>query len=233
MYKICIDPGHGGTDPGAVNGAAYEKDIVLDVALKLKKLLLNSGFDVVLTRETDVFDTPVQKAKIANASAADLFLSIHCNSYRLETAHGTETLYYPGAVDSEKFAKALQEQLVTHLQLTDRGIKARKELAVLNTTKMTAALVEIAFLSNPNEKRLLLNSGFRSHIAQALFDGIQDYLKEMNIVIPAPKKEPTMAQKKAVVKKEYNFEANTMKYLEGYEFADALIERLYEKVKGA
>lgn len=233
MYKICIDPGHGGTDPGAVNGAAYEKDIVLDVALKLKKLLLNSGFDVVLTRETDVFDTPVKKAQIANASAADLFLSIHCNSYRLETAHGTETLYYPGAIDSEKFAKALQAQLVTHLQLTDRGIKARKELAVLNTTKMTAALVEIAFLSNPNEKRLLLNSGFRSHIAQALFDGIQDYLKEMNIVIPAPKKELTMAQKKAVVKKEYNFEANTMKYLEAYEFADALIERLYEKVKGA
>ena len=112
MYKICIDPGHGGTDPGAVNGAAYEKDIVLDVALKLKKLLLNSGFDVVLTRETDVFDTPVKKAQIANASAADLFLSIHCNSYRLETAHGTETLYYPGAVDSEKFAKALQKQLV-------------------------------------------------------------------------------------------------------------------------
>ena len=55
----------------------------------------------------------------------------------------------------------------------------------------------------------------------------------MNIVIPAPKKELTMAQKKAVVKKEYNFETNTMKYLEAYEFADALIERLYEKVKGA
>ena len=233
MYKICIDPGHGGTDPGAVNGAAYEKDIVLDVALKLKKLLLNNGFDVVMTRETDVFDTPVQKAKIANVSNADLFLSIHCNSYELESANGTETLYYLGAEDSKLFAEALQKQLVTHLQRTDRGIKARNDLAVLNSTKMTAALVEIAFLSNPNEKRLLLNSGFRSHIAQALFDGIQDYLKEINAVIPAPKKEPTKAQKKAAVKKAYGFETKTMKYFEDYEFADALIDRLYEKIMGA
>ena len=67
MSRICIDPGHGGSDPGAVNGALAEKDVVLDVGLRLKKLLLNAGYEVIMTRENDIYLTPRQKAGVGNS----------------------------------------------------------------------------------------------------------------------------------------------------------------------
>ena len=112
MYKICIDPGHGGTDPGAVNGAAREKDIVLDVGLKLKALLEKAGHKVVMTREHDFYATPIAKAQVANAAEVDIFISLHCNGHTQETANGTEVWFYTGSEDGEKLAKCLQGKLI-------------------------------------------------------------------------------------------------------------------------
>ena len=77
MLRVCIDPGHGGSDPGAVNGALYEKDVVLDIGKMLKELLKNAGYEVIMTRENDTYLTPRQKANIGNEKRADIFVSIH------------------------------------------------------------------------------------------------------------------------------------------------------------
>lgn len=232
--KICVDAGHqhGGTDPGAVNGALQEKVLNLDIALKLKHLLEVNGYTVFMPRETDVFSKPIDRAKYANTMGADLFISIHCNSYKLETAHGTETLYYPDDAKSERLAELIQTRLVRHLGLTDRGIKDRKDLTVLNSTKMPAVLVESAFLSNPKEKDLLMNNGFRSHIAQAIFEGINAYNGVTDEMAETVIKQPVDAKKQAV-KEGYNFSDETMEYLSNYRFGEALIDRLYQKIKGA
>lgn len=233
IYKtICIDAGHGGTDPGAVNGASQEKNIALDIALKLKNLLQRNGYTVFMSRETDVFSQPKDRAKYANSMGADLFISIHCNSYRLDTAHGTETWYYEGSAEGERLAELIQTRLVRHLGLTDRGIKDNRTYAVLNATKMPAVLVETAFLSNPKEKELLMNNGFRSHIAQAIFEGINAYNGMVDETVGEEMKRLADAKKQAV-KEGYNFSDETIEYLLNYRFGEALIDRLYKKIKGA
>ena len=233
-YKICIDAGHqhGGTDPGAVNGASREKDINLDISLKLKNLLLQNGSTVFMPRETDVFSKPLDRAKYANSMGADLFVSIHCNSYKLDTAHGTETWYYTGSAEGERLADLIQTRLVSRLGLTDRGVKDNKTYIVLNSTSMPAVLVETAFISNPQEKELLSNNGFRSHVAQAIFEGINAYNNLNDETVQEALKEVLNAKIQAV-KEGYNFSNETMEYLLKYRFSEALIERLYEKIKGA
>lgn len=230
MYKICIDPGHGGTDPGAVNGAAREKDIVLDVGLKLKALLEKAGHKVVMTREHDFYATPIAKAQVANAAEADIFISLHCNGHTQETANGTEVWFYTGSEDGEKLAKCLQEKLIKRLGRRDRGIKHRKDLIVLNSTKMTAALVEIAFITNMVEKLLLINAGYRSHIANAIFEGIQQYLGVDDTNTEGSVKSQQQLKKEAV-QKGYEFSDKTIAYLAAYEFAEELIDRLYKNMK--
>ena len=229
MYKICIDPGHGGTDPGAVNGAAREKDIVLDVGLKLKSLLEKAGHKVVMTREHDFYAVPLAKAQVANAAEADIFVSLHCNGHQQESANGTEVWFYTGSEDGEKLAKCLQEKLIARLGRRDRGIKHRKDLIVLNSTKMTAALVEIAFITNNDEKMLLTNAGYRSHIAQAIFEGIQKYLGVDGTNTEGSIKSQAELKIEAV-QKDYRFSDKTMKYLLDYEFGEELIDRLFEKI---
>ena len=174
--KICIDPGHGGKDSGATNGSAYEKNINLAVALKLKTLLLGRGLEVLLTRETDVFNTVNEKARIANAYKADIFVSIHCNSAASVLAHGTETLVYSLTGDNLRLGETIQDKLVKSLKRANRGVKQRKDLAVLNSTNMAAALVELAFISNAEEKALLIDNTFQQKAAQAIYEGILDYI---------------------------------------------------------
>ena len=173
--KICIDPGHGGKDPGATNGSVYEKNINLAVALKLKKLLIERGLEVLLTRETDVYNTVNEKAKMANTYGADLFVSIHCNSATVAQANGTETLVYSLEGESFRLGNIIQDKLIEHLKRANRGVKARKDLAVLNSTKMPAVLVELAFISNDAEMRLLINDKFQEAAAQAICEGILSY----------------------------------------------------------
>lgn len=227
MYKICIDPGHGGTDSGATNGAAYEKNIVLDIAKRVKPLLESSGYEVVMTRETDIFNTPSEKAQIANKAGCDLFVSIHCNSHAQNTANGTETWYYTGSDEGEKLATALQSNLIAKLGLRDRGIKNNKTFAVLNSTKMTAALVEVAFISNPEEKALLINNGFKAHAAQAIADGINEFYGRTS---EEDNRAALLAVRRNKVKEAYSFTRETMDYLEAYKYGEALIERLFNKI---
>lgn len=228
MYKICIDAGHGGSDCGAANGAALEKNVTLDIAMRVKKLLIESGYEVAMTRERDIYNSPVEKAQIGNAAGCDLFVSIHCNSHAQDTANGTETWYYTGSEEGKKLATALQKNLVSRLGRRDRGVKNNRTFAVLNKTKMTAALVEVAFISNPEEKLLLINSGFKAHAAQAIADGINEFYGKTT---ETDNRAAMLAIRKEKVKEGFNFTDETMEYLEKYKYGEALIERLCEKLE--
>ena len=197
--KVCIDPGHGGTQPGAVgwDGDAYpnEKDFTLDIALKLRDLLESEGIGVVMTREEDV-DVDLQtRCDIANNNSCDVFVSIHCNS-AVPTAHGTETFYYdhPDISNPEVcqagygLAYNIQKELVAEIGLTDRRTAGDFEyygyhLYVLSHTNMPAVLTEVAFISNQTEFNLLSEPSFRQKAAQGIANGILQYSEESALTI--------------------------------------------------
>lgn len=220
-YTVCVDPGHGGSDPGAVNGALYEKDVVLDVAKNLKAMLEKSGYKVYMTREDDTFLKPSGKAMAGNAAKADIFVSIHCNASVNKEANGTETLTYDDEGEGFLLGKNIQEGLISALRLKDRKVKVRKELTVLNSTNMPAALAEIAFITNGNEKKMLAEEGFRKKAAEGIFNGIEKYFGKG--------KKMTLEEAKKRLKEKFGFDDNTIKYLEFYRFGEELILRLAEK----
>lgn len=178
---VVIDPGHGGSDPGAIGVAGtFEKDIVLDIGLKLGELLEAAGARVAYTRIDDryvsIFDRPVV-AEIVNA---DIFISIHCNSYEGELAKGIETLYSPLFLENFRLAQIIQKELVVELEMQDRGLRPRPNLHVLNSTSMPSVMVELGFLSHPEEEKLLNSSQFRARAADALFNGVVRYFMQQN-----------------------------------------------------
>ncbi|HIE12116.1 MAG TPA: N-acetylmuramoyl-L-alanine amidase [Desulfotomaculum sp.] len=180
--RLCLDPGHGGYDPGAVGPAGLkEKDVVLAVALETASLLKNSPVEVTFTRTTDRVPWSAEKrrelamrAEIANGSGADLFVSIHCNGAADPGANGTETYYYEGSSRGAKAAEGIQHRLVAALKLRDRGVKTA-DFYVLRKTAMPAVLAELAFITNPQEEKLLAQPDFRTRAARAIAQGVADY----------------------------------------------------------
>jgi len=175
---ICIDPGHGGKDPGAASNEVKEKDINLAISLKLASKLIGAGHKAVLSR-CDEFVELYNRAEYANSIGADIFVSIHNNAAGNTEAQGTETLYYPGSEKGERLARLVQDELVKKLQRPDRGIKPREKLIVLKCTHMPAILIECGFLTNPTERKLLQDDGFQRLAAEAIAEGIEKYIEEV------------------------------------------------------
>lgn len=178
QYKVCLDPGHGGFDPGAVGpGGLKEKDVTLAVCRTVASLLASSGIEVKLTREDDRavgndVDTDLyNRCRIANQWGADLFISVHCNSAINPAAHGTETYCYKLGGQGEVLAKTIQGELVAATGRTDRGVKTANYY-VLRRTNMSAVLTELAFISNREEERLLAGHGYQEKCATAIAKGI-------------------------------------------------------------
>jgi N-acetylmuramoyl-L-alanine amidase len=170
--RIVIDPGHGGKDPGAIGQkGTKEKDITLKVAITVASLLQQAGIATKLTRTSDVFVELDDRAKIANSFGANYFVSIHCNSATDRSARGIETYCYQFGGDGEKLAQSIQDELIKATGLTDRGVKAAN-FAVLRETKMPAVLTELAFISNPEEEKLLADTEFQDKCAMAIAKGI-------------------------------------------------------------
>jgi len=186
---VVIDPGHGGEDLGAYNGILYEKDINLDISLKLGKLLEDMGIEVVYTRKTDVFVDLDPRVDLANKLEATLFISVHSNSMPDNSEYrGTETLYCPSLnpkyskMDGRKLAIIVQKELVKTLGTVDNGIIERPNLAVLRKTMMPAVIAEIAYISNPSDRAKLSDDAFRKKSAQALANAVINALDEMGAV---------------------------------------------------
>ena len=146
VKRVIIDAGHGGEEPGAMYDGRREKDDTLRLALAIGRILENNGVDVVYTRTTDVYDTPLEKARIANQSGADYFVSIHRNAFPVPgTASGAMTLVYEDAGVPAMLADNIQRNLV-ETGFRDLGVQERPGLIVLRKTQMPAVLVEAGFI---------------------------------------------------------------------------------------
>ncbi|MFU1795393.1 N-acetylmuramoyl-L-alanine amidase [Paenibacillus azoreducens] len=174
---VIIDPGHGGSDPGTTGySQKYEKDFTLALSLKVQALLLKEPeIEVIMTRETDVYPTRTERVQLANKLKADVFVSIHGNSVPTSPqTTGTETFFYQRS-SSKDLANVIHKHLIEAIGLKDRGVK-NGSLQVIRETTMPAVLLEIGFLSNPEEEALMLSDSFQDKAAQAIVDGIKEYL---------------------------------------------------------
>ena len=167
---VMLDAGHGGVNPGAVYEGRQEKDDALALVLTIGPILQNNGIDVLYTRTTDVYQTPLQKAELANEANVDYFVSIHRNSFPEDNVvSGVESLVYDLSGVKYEMAQNINAQLET-VGFVDLGVKARPNLIVLRRTKMPAVLVEAGFI-NSDTDNMLFDANFQA-IAQAIADGI-------------------------------------------------------------
>jgi len=191
MVKICIDPGHGGADPGAIGPTGLkEKDVNLAVGLKLAEILKPIA-EVKLTRTKDIAVSLKDRAAIANSFGCDYFISVHTNSFTDRKVGGVETWAYAPGGNGEKLAKAVQAELVKATGFANRGVKFNTSFAVLRDTKAPAILTETGFISNPDEEKLLKTDAFRDKIAKAIAQGVA---KQLGKKLPEPKPAQAPAQ---------------------------------------
>jgi len=171
---VMLDAGHGGVNPGAVYEGRQEKDDALALVLAIGPILQNNGIDVLYTRTTDVYQTPLQKAELANEADVDYFVSIHRNSFPEDNVvSGVESLVYDLSGVKYEMAQNINAQLET-VGFVNLGVKARPNLIVLRRTKMPAVLVEAGFV-NSDTDNMLFDANFQA-IAQAIADGIIETL---------------------------------------------------------
>ncbi len=221
---IVLDAGHGGKDPGALGPSGLqEKDVVLDVTMRLAELLRQRlGVQVILTRDDNTYIPLQRRTEIANSTGADLFVSIHANASRRRSAGGFETFFLSPAKndearavamqenaslkfdeefgasaelsdedfilrdivndmlqssflkESEDLAATIQKKMKARLDISNRGID-QAGFFVLVGAKMPSVLVEIAFISNAHEEKLLTQKTFRQNVAEAVYEGIKEF----------------------------------------------------------
>ena len=175
-YKIIIDPGHGGSDPGATFNGRQEKDDALALAMAVGELLKNAGFDVEYTRTTDVYNTPFEKATIANNVGGDLFVSFHRNSSAVPNQYsGVQTLVYNNSGLKSNLAANISKNLAS-VGFQDKDIVERPNL---ERTKMPAVLIEAGFINSEQDNKIF-DEKF-NEMAQAIADAIIDTLDDAGI----------------------------------------------------
>ena len=199
VKTICIDPGHGGKDPGNRVGKQFEKEYTLRLARELRDQLTKAGFTVILTRSGDAFLELESRPAIAKQRKADLFISLHFNAVAnsSSTAKGTETFVLTpagarstaapssGPIASNEpgnrfnaqnmlLAYEIQKTLVRGLKVNDRGVR-RARFAVLRDAAMPAVLIEGGFLSHPTEGKRILDAAYRQDMAKSIAAGIVAY----------------------------------------------------------
>lgn len=185
--KIAIDAGHGGEDVGAIGTTGtYEKTITLNIAKEVKRLLEKAGAKVIMTRETDTEVSPKHKkatdidelqarCDVANKAKADIFVSIHMDSFTSRDASGTTAYFYvKGTATSKRLASSIQSALVKEINTQSRGTKSCNFYVVRKTT-MPATLIEVAFISNPKEERMMKSEKGVKKAAVGIVNGISNF----------------------------------------------------------
>jgi hypothetical protein len=180
-YVVAIDPGHGGSptsdptqlwDPGVVVGSIMEKDITLDLALRLRTLLQREKVKVALTRTGDQYVEISERWNRVHTSGAQMFVSLHINAFDGDPTINGAAVYYPKP-DSLSFAQSIDAglaQTLKRFQIADDGVISKPELWV--HSDIPTATVEPAYLTNPRERSLLLQNDFRDAIAMGIFQGM-------------------------------------------------------------
>jgi len=208
LPTVVLDPGHGGRDTGATGNGLVEKDLSLDVALRMEQILKPFNFPVILTRRDDTYPSLEERAAMANRLENAIFVSIHFNHARDRVSTGVETFYAPEKIpaegswtwagffnkqdatpldNGETLAGFIQASLVMRTNAVNRGIKNNQELYVVRHTRCPAVLVECGFINNPLEAQLISNGEYRQRLASAIAEGIMSYQKTR----PQPVAPPT------------------------------------------
>lgn len=181
---ITIDPGHGGSDSGAVGPNGYtEKEGTFAISQKVASILNQSGAKVVMTRDSDVdVYGPNASARnelqarvdVGNNANSDIFVSIHCNAFVNPAANGTQTFYYGSSYQGQRLAQSIQEKMIEVNGLRDRGISTCN-FYVVKHSYMPAVLIETAFITNYDEEALLSDDEWQTTMAKAIAEGINEY----------------------------------------------------------
>lgn len=195
--KIVIDAGHGGYDAGATYNGRREKDDTLALALAVGEILEAQGYDVVYTRTDDVYDSPVQKARIGNESGADFFVSIHRNSSPTPNQYnGVQTLIYNNAGLKATMAENVNKEL-EQVGYRNINVVERPDLAVLRRTRMPAILVEAGFINSDVDNNLF-DTKF-SETAEAIARGIDETIRDAGYTVAQGDMRSDVAQVSAPV----------------------------------
>ncbi|MGF1495391.1 MAG: N-acetylmuramoyl-L-alanine amidase, partial [Elainellaceae cyanobacterium] len=175
---IVIDPGHGGRDPGAIGrNGLREAPTVMDISLRVQRLLEQQGIQVVMTRTGDVTVDLEPRVAIARRADADLFVSIHANAISMSRpeVNGLETFYYSSR-EGYQLAQSIQRSMVQSTGMVNRGVKEAR-FYVIRNTPMPAVLVETGFVTGANDAPRLADPNFRQQMAEAIAQGIFEYLR--------------------------------------------------------
>lgn len=175
MFKLYLDPGHGGSDSGAIGNNLKEKDIVLNIGLRIRNILVNEyeNVEVKMSRTTDIYRTLTERTDEANSWGANYFLSIHVNSYN-EQAQGYEDYIHDNLSDSSitaTYQDIMHQEIMKVNGLWDRGQK-KANFHVLQETKMSAILTENGFIDNNNDAIKLADPNWRDKVARGHVNGL-------------------------------------------------------------
>ncbi|MGM9529623.1 MAG: N-acetylmuramoyl-L-alanine amidase [Phascolarctobacterium sp.] len=183
---ITLDPGHGGSDPGAIGASGLkEKQITLEISMRVKELLEKAGAKVYMTRTTDVdvygpnaSDRAELQARVnvAEKNNSDLFLSLHINSSVNKSVGGFSSYYYPKTDNDLKIAKAIQDKFAKNFGVDNLGVR-QANFYVVKRCSMPATLLEMCFISNPNEEKLMKGKWFQKKTARLIVEGVENYFK--------------------------------------------------------
>lgn len=187
---IYIDPGHGGKDPGSIYKNIYEKDINLNISLKLKEELETKGAKVYLTRNGDYdLSTPNtstrkksdlnNRVRLINDSNANMYISIHLNSTNSTTWHGAQVFYDDVNKENKNIAQVMQKEFKNNLN-TDREIEEIKDMLLNRKVQIPGILIEAGFLSNNNDRYLLMKEEYQTKLSTIITNGIIKYFQKYN-----------------------------------------------------
>lgn len=190
---ILIDAGHGGEDPGAVSdySGIKEKDANLEIALKLKELLLNENYKVIMSREEDILQYEpgtvnivekrkqdlFRRKKMMDEAGANIVVSIHMNKFPQTQYFGAQTFFPPGSPESQRLAASIQKALREEVDPGNQreSLVKKEPIIILRDYKTTTAIVECGFLSNQDEEKKISSSEYRQKLANAIKNGIVNY----------------------------------------------------------
>ena len=186
---IYIDPGHGGSDGGAIGAdGTYESFLTLIIAKKLEKALTNDNYQVIMTRNGDYDLAPEhsknrkrddihERVKRINASNADLYVSIHANAYPSSKIKGSQVFFKTGSEESHLLAILIQHALILEMLNTYRIAKPIANIYLIDHVTIPGCLIEVGFLSNREELDNLKNTTYQDKIVRSIYLGIKEYLK--------------------------------------------------------
>ena len=175
---IYLDPGHGGTDEGCARNGVLEKDINLAIALLVKEQLIEQGYEVLMSRETDTYIAKEERVKEANESGADIYISIHQNATEEGTGVSGMEVWYEeddSGRDSKRLAQLIRQQTLKSTGAVERELRGDADFHVTRNTSMPACLIETGFLSNAAERRMLSLSEYQQKIADGIVRGVSYY----------------------------------------------------------